>query len=142
MPQSIVGWLSLIIFTELLVACESFTKVVELNDTEWELISLNGQSPIEGTSITLRFDESKLSGLAGCNTYTAEYETTEAGEIIIPEVARTTEDCETPEGIMEQEGSYLEMLWTGAGYEVTNGKLEIRNEEGETTVIFGRKQGA
>lgn len=138
-------WLSLTVLAGLLVllstTCSSSEERVDLSDTEWELISLNGQRPINGTSITLLFDEATISGLAGCNNYMAQYETT-GGGLTIPEVARTTKECQTPEGVMEQEASYLEALWAAATYEATKDDIKIRNEEGETTLIFTRKEMA
>jgi heat shock protein HslJ len=39
-----------------------------LLDTEWVLVSLNGNALIEGREITLSFGEASLEGSGGCNT--------------------------------------------------------------------------
>ena len=40
-----------------------------LAGTEWRLVSLNGDDLIEGTTITLRFEEEYLGGEMSCNGY-------------------------------------------------------------------------
>jgi len=47
----------------------------DLIGTKWQLVSLNGQTLLEGLSISLNFDKaSQASGLAGCFAYQLPYE--------------------------------------------------------------------
>ena len=55
----------------LLVACGS--QAVEVEGTVWQLMSINGEWPIAGTEITLRFEEERVKGSSGCNSYDGEY---------------------------------------------------------------------
>lgn len=117
-----------------------------LESTEWVLISLKGKSIIEGTSITLNFTEAFLGGFMGCNGYgggpdSGRYIVTDDGTLTTPhQIAVTVQLCSIPEGIMEQEAAYIEILRSAATYRVVNGLLEIENAAGETTLIFARKE--
>lgn len=125
----------------------------DLEGTEWVLTSLNGESLIEGTNITLNFaactepsrGEGILSGFAGCNGYgggsdSGKYIATDDGSLTIPQIAITLMACPTPEGVMEQEAAYIETLRNAAAYRVTDDRLEIDNAEGETTLVFAMQE--
>jgi heat shock protein HslJ len=137
----IVGLL-LILFV--LVACGSSQPEAApaLANTEWLLVSLNGESLIPDTSISLAFTEEFLMGAMTCNGYggtpgTGEYTATEAGTLAMgPTFAVTVQLCSTPEGVMEQEEAYIEALLSAAAYRVVDGRLEIDNGAGETMLIF------
>ena len=64
-----------LVLISLLAACTTATqdqapvKSDVLGDTEWVLVSLNGNPLIEDTAITLNFEQASLDGSAGCNTY-------------------------------------------------------------------------
>jgi heat shock protein HslJ len=116
-----------------------------LEGTEWALVSLNGDSLIEGTNITLNFAEGILSGFAGCNAYgggpdSGPYTATDEGALTIPQIAVTMQRCLTPEGVIQQELAYIETLRNAAAYRVMDDRLEIDNAAGETTLIFARKE--
>jgi len=125
----------------------------DLVGTEWVLISLNGESLIEGTNITLNFaastepsrSEGILSGFAGCNAYgggpdSGPYTATDEGTLTIPRIAVTAQLCLTPEGVIQQEVAYIETLRNAAAYRVMDDRLEIDNAAGETTLVFARKE--
>lgn len=117
---------------------------VDLDGTEWVLISLNDSSLIEGTDITLNFAEGVLSGFMGCNGYgggrdSGKYIATDEGTLTIPQIAVTVQLCLTPEGIMEQEAAYIEALQNAAAYRMMDDRLEIANAAGETTLVFARE---
>jgi heat shock protein HslJ len=117
-----------------------------LEGTEWVLISLNGKSIIEGASITLSFAEVFLGGFMGCNGYgggpdSGKFIVTDDGTLTIPhQIAVTVQLCSTPEGVMEQEAAYIEVLRSVASYRVVDDLLEIDNAAGETTLVFARRE--
>jgi heat shock protein HslJ len=125
----------------------------DLDGTEWVLISLNGDSLIEGTCITLNFaactepsrSEGVLSGFAGCNDYgggrdSGKYTATGDGFLTIPhEIAVTLQLCSEPEGVMEQEATYIEALRNAAAYRVMDDRLHIDIAAGGTTLVFTRR---
>ena len=117
---------------------------VDLDGTEWVLTSLNGESLIEDTEITLYFEEALLGGSMTCNGYgggrdSGKYIATDDGSLTIPMIAVTLQLCSEPEGIMEQEAAYIEALRSAAAYRVVDDRLEIANAAGETTLVFARK---
>ena len=117
----------------------------DLDGTEWVLTSLHGQSLIGGTNITLNFAGGVLGGFAGCNAYgggrdSGKYTATEAGSLAISQIAITLQLCQSPEGVMHQEAAYVEALQDATAYRVTDGRLELENAAGETTLVFAQKE--
>jgi heat shock protein HslJ len=117
----------------------------DLVGSEWVLLSLNGNSLIEDTDITLYFEEELLGGSAGCNGYgggrdSGRYVATDKGTLTIPQLAVTVMFCSEPEGIMEQEEAYIRALHDAATYQVIEGRLEIADANGETTLVFAPKE--
>jgi heat shock protein HslJ len=107
------------------------------------LTSLMGQEPIAGSEITLRFEKEVLAGYAGCNWYgggpdSGEYSAKSDGSLAIGTLAVTVRLCFEPDGIMEQEVAYVSALEAGVSWSVTDGRLEIANASGETTLVFAR----
>jgi heat shock protein HslJ len=113
-------------------------------DTEWTLVSLDGEELIEDTAITLYFKKDYLGGSMTCNNYgggpdSGEYVATDEGTLKVPQLAVTVQDCSKPEGNMEQEAAYIEALLDAAACRVTDNRLEVEDAAGETTLIFARK---
>lgn len=110
-----------------------------LNDTEWVLTSLNGDSLVEGSRITMDFAEGAVTGFSGCNYYGSEYAAADEGFLTIPEIGCTAQDCPTPE-IMQQEVAYLEALSYAVTYRVMGNHLEVNDSAGETILVFTMKE--
>ncbi|MFO7917962.1 MAG: META domain-containing protein, partial [Anaerolineae bacterium] len=73
-------------------------ETTDLIDTEWTLISLNGEELIEDTEITLYFKEDYVGGSMTCNNYgggpdSGQYEATDDGTLKVPQLARTLQLC-------------------------------------------------
>jgi len=123
-----------------LLGCRQKTK--ELAETKWELITLNGNNLIAGTSITLSFTEEYLGGYMGCNGYggtpdTGKYQIKSDGTFTLGSpFAVTVQLCTEPEGIMEQEMAYIEALRSATHFQVLDDHLELKNEGGETILAF------
>lgn len=115
-------------------------RTADLDGTEWVLRSLNGTSLVEGSNITLNFREGHASGFAGCNAYGGDYMAADDGALTITEIAVTAQLCQTPDGIMRQEDGYIEALGRAAAYRMTDDRLEIANDSGETTLVFAIKE--
>lgn len=118
------------------------TATSALEGREWVLISLNGESPIEGTEITLNLQKEYLGGSMGCNGYgggpdSGRYATTDDGTLtVFRPLAVTVQLCSSPEGIMEQEATYIEALQSGVAYRVVDDRFEIDDAAGETVLAF------
>ncbi|MEA3294073.1 MAG: META domain-containing protein [Euryarchaeota archaeon] len=107
-----------------------------LNETEWILTSLNGNSPVEDSRITLTFVEGVVTGFAGCNRYGGEYTMADNGNLTIPEIENTCQLCLMPKGVMQQESAYIEALSDADAYQVIDDRLEIDNAAGEKILVF------
>lgn len=115
----------------LLAACKP------LVGTEWTLISLNGNELIEGTVITLRFNNSWMAGFAGCNRYSVNMEIKDDTNIFNDDDAAVTDAlCLSPEGIMSQEKEYVTTLTSVVTYSRSDNRLELLNEKGDVVLIF------
>ena len=106
-----------------------------LTGTEWALTSLNGDTLVEGTQITLSFSDGTLEGSAGCNTYGGSYAATE-GSLSLSDLYWTEMACLEPEGILDQELAYLNTLNTVASYRADAYRLELYDEAGTLTLVF------
>ncbi len=112
-----------------------------LTDATWKLISYNNGkeamvSVILGSEITAKFgEEGTLSGSAGCNNYSAGYETNGDSIIIGPSIS-TQMFCAEPEGVMDQEAQYLAALKNAAVYQIDGSRLEIRDANGSGVAFY------
>jgi heat shock protein HslJ len=122
----------LLVIGILLAACSS--QDVGLDGTVWELLSINGVAPIDGTEITLRFQDGRVQGSSGCNTYGGDYTLENDGVFQAGPIAVTEMACLDPEGAMAQEVNYLQIL-QGANMLVRDGD-ELTIEGGGDTLVF------
>lgn len=91
---------------------------------------------LEGTNVTADFgDDGLLSGSAGCNGYSANYAI--ASKLItIDTVVMTEIYCMEPEGLMDQETSYLSAIGQSAAYVIVDQALGLLDEDGAVLVIY------
>jgi len=142
----LVPWLPGADYTDLIAssgqACapvELSTTLETLADTEWTLISLNGQNLVEGSCITLAFfPDNYMQGDAGCNTYGVDYKVN-GREFLIPEIHRTEEECEVPVQILQQEAAYFDALESVTAYWATENCLAYQNAAGALVLAYDRK---
>jgi heat shock protein HslJ len=114
----------------------------DLTGTEWQLVSWNGSSPIEGSTVTLAFhDEYRVSGHAGCRGYVATYEAS-GDDIKFPWLAMTGDICTESEALMEQEGEYTTILEWATDYRLSQGQLEILTARGEVLTFESLSEDA
>ncbi|KAF5031880.1 META domain protein [anaerobic digester metagenome] len=112
-----------------------------LTGTGWTLesYSLNGEaisSVIAGTTITAEFSpDGNVTGNAGCNSYGAGYVLDGANLTIEPPIS-TKMYCNEPEGVMEQENTYLNLLSSVSSNRVEGNRLSLANEAGTDLLTF------
>ena len=85
------------------------------------------------TSITLYFQEDKVNGKSGCNSYFSGYKLN-GEKISIGETGSTMMAC--PEPIMKQEHHYLSQLKNVATYSVENSRLKLYDSTGNILLVF------
>ena len=131
--------------SDLVLAGDDHNEVLRYQEAsplgDWEVTAfLTGDavtSPPPGTTITANFaDDGTLTGSSGCNTYQTSF-TLERGSIEIEPPASTEIACAEPEGVMDQEASYLAALPTAVGYRLDGGRLALLSADG-TLVSYSR----
>lgn len=101
-----------------------------LPGTAWQLVSMDGQPPLEGSLLTLAFhDEQRASGYAGCRDYVFGYEADEDGLDLVA-VAVMGDGCGSEERL-RQEGEYTTMLGWSKRFRLEDGRLELHTVRGE-----------
>lgn len=100
----------------------------------WELTTLHGSEPLEGTAIDLTLEEDSVSGSAGCNSYTGAAEFDAGSMTLGPDIAVTMMACEP--AIMDQEATYLTALERVTGYVLEADELLLQDADGITLATF------
>ena len=132
------------------VTFEPLATVVEsVFDVEWHLkvfVSVGQRNSemgllrtgklIRGTGVTVGFGDDGVGGSAGCNRYASQpdsggYLVSEDGSMEIDdEIGTTLAECPHPDGIMEQEHRYLELLPKFERYRIYGELLVVHTEDG------------
>jgi heat shock protein HslJ len=116
---------------------------VPLEGTAWSLKFLqdtqdNVVAAIAGTTVTATFAAGKITGSAGCNTYTGTYtlngDKLNVAGLTVPGATKKT--CDSPQGIMDQEAIYLANLAGAVRLVQTAGVLQLLNADDETNLAF------
>ena len=124
---------------------EGTSNTAALAGSKWMLLSYgtpgSPQAVMNGTKITLEFDaEGGVSGSAGCNTYFGSYEV--KGETLsVGGIGITEMYCMSPEGVMEQETAYAELLPSAGRFEIQDGQLRITGAGGQILVFNATAAG-
>ncbi len=113
----------------------------DLAGTSWIVTGYNNGklavvSVAASTELTAYFGaDGKLNGSAGCNNYTASYQT-DGNKIAIGPAASTKKACE--QAVTDQETQYLAALATAATYRIDGNKLELRTADGALAASFAK----
>ena len=116
-------------------------KEAGLASTTWNATMVNnGREGVEtlvaGTSINLLFgQDGRVSGNAGCNDFSANYEI-QGNKLVITGISATEKMSENPPGVMEQEAAFLKALENSDVFRIDGNALELRSETGALQVRF------
>jgi len=115
------------------------TGTLSLEGTSWKLASLLSAKggafpPLPGTEITALFQGGKVTGSAGCNSYSAPYKVAGDKLTITTPAATTRKAC--PQPTTDQETAYLTALGSVATYKIDGDKLELRNAAGNLVASY------
>ncbi|MCJ7703894.1 MAG: META domain-containing protein [Anaerolineales bacterium] len=95
-------------------------------------MTYNDNHPIEGTQPTLQFEDGQVTGNASCNHYSGSYQIN--GDMISFDALFSTEmACMEPEGVMNQERIYLDLLMSAD-------RSELSASEDVLTIFAGSHQ--
>jgi len=102
-----------------------------LHGKEWVVEEVNHAGVIEGSRLTIGFgSDQRLSGRAGCNTYSGSYRLT--GESLTVENVVATKKACAP-ALMQQEQMFLQVLAAVQRFELDNsGGLILQAKDGRT----------
>lgn len=138
-----------ILLSVILLACNSNKNVSEASELKNESIALNGNweiievdklTNIISDSITIVFNENKISGKAHCNSYFSSFEETDGGIRIKP-IGATRMSC--PE--LDKEQQYFKTLQSVVKKEITFKQpyyiLNLYNND-DKLVIKGQKKSS
>jgi heat shock protein HslJ len=115
-------------------ACSVVGGRAGLEGTRWSLTSIDGLSPVPGSTITAAFDASgKVGGSSGCNSYSAPY-VAEGDSLTVGQTVGTLMACE--EALMQQESTYLAALTATASYAIAGDTLILRDTSGAARLEF------
>ena len=90
----------------------------------WVLTTYTGQQPISEHQPSLQFGAEQVSVNMGCNQYGGSYQIS-GDELSFDGIYSTEMACLEPDGIMEQERTYLELLSSATGFTLVDGVLTI-----------------
>lgn len=117
--------------------------VTGLTGTTWTLESyLAGNDTLvpvlAGTEVTAAFGpDGKVTGSAGCNGYGGDYLQNDTA-LSVSSLVQTLKLCTEPEGIMEQEARFVDLLGSAAGCRIENDRLILTDASGTTTLVFAK----
>jgi heat shock protein HslJ len=112
-------------------------SLADLEGPEWVLVELGWQQPApEEPAISLNFQQDKVSGNAGCNSYFAGVIATTPGELGFNGMGATRMAC--PEPVMDVERRYLKTLSGASRYSFLGGRLVLScdTDEGPQSLVF------
>ncbi len=101
---------------------------------EWTLSTLNNQPLVAGSMITAKFENGEVSGNSGCNSYGGSFSA--SGEKLAISGVMMTEMACLDQPVMDQESAYLKAIEEATSFSIVDGRLEIQNTSGETTLVF------
>jgi heat shock protein HslJ len=112
-----------------------------LEGTEWVLTSfIEGEavaSTLSGTEITLQFEAGEVGGSAGCNGYSGPY-ILEGSELSFTMLAMTVQACLEPNGVMDQETHFMDILENVTSFELEANQLTLNTSDGRGLMFLPR----
>jgi len=112
-----------------------------LDTSVWTLSMINTAPLLPGTAITMQFKQGKLTGFAGCNSYSGNYTATANGDgtytITIGQLQTSKLIC--PQDIMQQEQKYLEILQQASQARIQENQIILDSPPGNLTFYLIRE---
>eukprot|EP01083_Nonionella_stella_P147519 465627_1 len=91
-------------------------------------------SPIPGSVITLIFEEGRLGGSGGCNSYSGTGTYLDDDSFRFDAGIHWTEMACSPWALNEQEEAYLQNFGTGVEYSISDDVLELRDGDSKSVI--------
>lgn len=120
-----------------LAACGQNGIVVptaSLEDVTWQLVTLDGQVPVQDTRVTVTFGDERVNGSAGCNSYFGSV-TVRGDNLDIGLLATTRVYCTSPD-VRDQEQRFLAALQSARTFRIVGTELRISDAEGVVRLVL------
>ncbi|WP_457673666.1 META domain-containing protein [Thiolapillus sp.] len=115
----------------------------DIGGLAWRLESMNGDPIDEDRKITLEYEDGKIRGQAGCNSYFGELKPVrESGQAItIGPLGSTRKAC--PEEVMKREADYLQRLGSVTGFSFNGQRLVLSwsRDDSSGVLVFRPSSG-
>lgn len=117
------------------------TVISGLTTGRWVLQSysapgIGSTTPLPGTELTARFGtDGSLSGSGGCNNYNGGFMAFDQ-TLRISNLSSSQALCTSPEGIMEQEATFLGLMNQSSKMKISAGQLEVFDSNGNRILVF------
>jgi len=114
-----------------------------LDGTSWVLKSYQDDQGKEvnvllGSTTTAQFQSTVVSGISGCNNYSASYQE-DQDKLSFGPVNTTRKTCPTPLGIMQQEKTFLNAISSVTAYTLKgSSSLQMIDSQGNTLLTFSK----
>lgn len=103
---------------------------------EWTLLTLNGAPLLTGSTINATFEDGKITGYSGCNSYGGAY-TVKGSGLQFREIAITLVAC-LQDGVMDQEQAYMKALSNVTKFRLDGNRLELLDKSGTMLLAYER----
>ncbi len=105
-----------------------------LKDSQWQLRILHGRRTLADPPVSLHFAQGKVSGSAGCNSYSGLYTKTINGVCRFSKITLTEKTCQQDE-IMKQERDFVAVLKDTAACDLAEDKQQLFLKDKTGTVL-------
>jgi heat shock protein HslJ len=127
-----------VVIAMILSACTATnTSATPLNNTGWILVSLNGQLVLSDPQVTINFENGKINGTDGCNSYGSSYTVKGSKFNVHQDIVTTMMACPNP--IMQQAAAYITILTQSASYKIDGQQLTLLDASGKALATFTKQ---
>ncbi len=103
---------------------------------EWTLLTLDGAPVLSSAPITALFEDGRIGGFSGCNSYSGAY-TLDGSAVRFAEMMMTLVAC-PEDGVMDQEQAYMKALSNISKFRLDNDRLELLDASGAARLVYAR----
>ena len=140
--KRITFWVIIVSMVTMLISSACSAADVSLDGSSWALKSYRDSTgetvnALPRSTTTALFQANQVTGIAGCNNYSASYQATR-NKLSLGPVTTTRKACNTPLGIMQQENAFLTALDSTDSYKLRLNSLEMLDSRGNTLLTFRR----
>jgi heat shock protein HslJ len=114
------------------------SPATDLANTNWSLVSINGQAPIAGRALTLNFRSGgQLVGDSGCNGYGGHYQVN-GSTIAISQLVSTLRAC-AEQPLNDREAAFQKALSAAAQFSLQGERLTFMDAGGGQVLVFQKQ---